>query len=214
MMDEQEKRETNESAMDEQEKREIEEAGRLYAEAEEQHTEAEKQYSEAEKQHTNAVSAARQEGATRREEAEQRRAAEEEAEQHANEVAKQFADAVRASYQVVADRSVSAQALNAQMTQQFFNSVINNLRSQAESNRQMTEELQGQQQRSQEATRTIAQESVGAYMEFLHSIFSFAPGKVQGWDESKHARNFEGRFERGEAWEESEHQRDAGGRFT
>jgi hypothetical protein len=207
MMDEQEKRETNESAMDEQEKREIEEAGRLYAEAEEQ-------YSEAEKQHTNAVSAARQAGATRREEAEQRRAAEEEAEQHANEVAKQFADAVRASYQVVADRSVSAQALNAQMTQQFFNSVINNLRSQAESNRQMTEELQGQQQRSQEATRTIAQESVGAYMEFLHSMFSFAPGKVQGWDESKHARNFEGRFERGEAWEESEHQRDAGGRFT
>ena len=131
-----------------------------------------------------------------------------------NEAAEQFADAVRASYQVVADRSVSAQALNAQMTQQFFNSVINNLRSQAESNRQMTEELQGQQQRSQEATRTIAQESVGAYMEFLNSIFSFAPGKVQGWDESKHARNFEGRFERGEAGEASEHQRDAGGRFT
>jgi hypothetical protein len=58
------------------------------------------------------------------------------------------------------------------------------------------------------------EESVGAYMEFLNSTFSYAPGRVQGWDESKHARNFEGRFEGGEAWEESEHQRNARGRFS
>ncbi len=51
-------------------------------------------------------------------------------------------------------------------------------------------------------------------MEFLNSIFSFAPGSVQGWDASKHPRDFEGRFQRGEAWDESEHQRDAQGRFT
>jgi hypothetical protein len=38
----------------------------------------------------------------------------------------------------VADRSVSAQALNAQLTQQFFADVINNLRTQAEDTRQMT----------------------------------------------------------------------------
>ncbi len=200
MMDEQERPEANEVEMDEQERREVNEADKLYAQAGELYE--------------NTVSASRQAGATRREEAEQRRAAEEEAEQQANEVAKQFADAVRASYQAVADRSVSAQALNAQLTQQFFADVINNLRTQAEDTRQMTQQLADQLQRTQEATRTIAQESVGAYMEFLHSIFSFAPGKVQGWDESKHARNFEGRFEGGEAWEESEHQRDAGGRFT
>ncbi len=114
----------------------------------------------------------------------------------------------------MADRSVSAQALNAQLTQQFFTDVINNLRGQAEDTRQMTQQLADQQQRQAEAARTMAQESVGAYMEFLNSIFSYAPGRVQGWDESKHARDFEGRFEGGEAWEESEHQRDAGGRFT
>ncbi len=51
-------------------------------------------------------------------------------------------------------------------------------------------------------------------MEFLNSMFSFAQGRVQGWDESKHPRDFEGRFERGEAWDESEHQRDTRGRFT
>jgi hypothetical protein len=78
----------------------------------------------------------------------------------------------------------------------------------------MTQQLADQQQRQAEATRTIAQESFGAYMEFLNSIFSFAPERVHGWDESKHPRTFEGRFERGEAWEESEHQRDARGRFT
>src|SRR5918993_6036286 len=165
MMDEQERPEANEAKMDEQERREVNEADKLYAQASELYE--------------NTVSAARQAGTTRREEAEQRRAAEEEAEQQANEVAKQFADAVRASYQAVADRSVSAQALNAQLTQQFFADVIKNLRTQAEDNRAMTQELADQQQRTQEATRTIAQESVGAYMEFLNSMFSFAQGRTQ-----------------------------------
>jgi hypothetical protein len=166
-MDEQERRETTEAEMDEQERREVEEAERLYAKAE-------KQYSEA-------VSAARQAGTTRREEeAEQRRAAEEEAEQQqqANEAAKQFADAVRASYQAVADRSISAQALNAQLTQQFLNSVINNLRGQAEDNRAMTQELVDQQRRTQEAGQALTQESVGVYMDFVNSIFSFYQGSV------------------------------------
>jgi hypothetical protein len=175
MMDEQERPEANEVEMDEQERREVEEAERLYAEAE-------KQYSEA-------VSAARQAGITRREEAEQRRAAEEEAEQQqqANEAAKQFADAVRASYQAVADRSVSAQALNAQLTQQFFTDVINNLRGQAEDNRAMTQELVDQQRRTQEAGQALTQESVDAYMNFVNSIFSFYQGSVQEEEEGAEA---------------------------
>ena len=176
MMDEQERPEANEVEMDEQEKQEVEEAERLYAEAE-------KQYSEA-------VSAARQAGTTRREEeTEQRRAAEEEAEQQqqANEAAKQFADAVRASYQAVADRSVSAQALNAQLTQQFFTDVINNLRGQAEDNRAMTQELVDQQRRTQEAGQALTQESVDAYMDFVNSIFSFYQGSVQEEEEGAEA---------------------------
>jgi hypothetical protein len=165
MMDEQERPEANEVEMDEQERREVNEADKLYAQAGELYE--------------NTVSAARQAGATRRGEADQRRAAEEEAEQQANEVAKQFADAVRGSYQAVADRSVSAQELNAELTQQFFNTVIGNLRTQAEENRQMTQQLADQQQRQAEATRTIAQESVGAYMEFMDSMFSYWQGGLQ-----------------------------------
>ncbi len=45
-----------------------------------------------------------------------------------NEAAEKFADALKESYQSIADRSVSAQELNAQVTQEFFNGVINNLR--------------------------------------------------------------------------------------
>ena len=167
-MDEQERRETTKAEMDEQERREVNEAEKLYAQAGELYE--------------NTVSAARQAGATRREEAEQRRA-EEEAEQQANEAAKQFADAVRASYQAVADRSVSAQALNAQLTQQFFTAVINNLHTQAEDNRAMTQELVDQQRRTQEAGQALTQESVDAYMDFVNSIFSFYQGSVQEEEE-------------------------------
>jgi uncharacterized protein YktB (UPF0637 family) len=93
--------------------------------------------------------------------------------QQINEAAEKFANAVRDSYRAVADRTVSAQELNAELTQQFFNSVINNLRTQAEGNREMTQQLAEQQQRQQEATQALTQESVGAYMDFVNSMFSF-----------------------------------------
>ena len=95
-----------------------------------------------------------------------------------DEAAQKFAAAIRESCEAVAERGVAAQQLNAELTQNFFNSVINNLRSQAESNRQMTEELQGQQERQREATQALTQESVGAYMDFVNSMFSYYQGTV------------------------------------
>ncbi len=65
----------------------------------------------------------------------------EEQQQRINQAAEQFANAVRDSYQAVADRTVSAQELNAQLTQDFFNRVIDNLRSQAGDTRQMGQQL-------------------------------------------------------------------------
>jgi ABC-type transporter Mla subunit MlaD len=102
-----------------------------------------------------------------------------EQQQRINEAAEQFADAVRDSYQAVADRTVSAQELNAQLTQDFFNRVIDNLRSQAEDTRQMGQQLVDQQQRATEAGQTLTQESVDAYMEFVNSMFSFWQGGAQ-----------------------------------
>lgn len=95
-----------------------------------------------------------------------------------NEAAEKFAEAIKESYQALADRSVSAQELNAQLTQQFFNGVINNLRTQAESNRALAEDLIEQQRKQQEASQALTQESVGAYTDFLNSMFSYYRGSL------------------------------------
>jgi hypothetical protein len=96
-----------------------------------------------------------------------------------NEAAEKFAEALKESYQSIADRSVSAQELNAQVTQDFFNGVINNLRTQAENNRALSEDLIEQQRKQQEASQALAQESVGAYMDFLNSMFAFYRGNLE-----------------------------------
>jgi hypothetical protein len=121
-----------------------------------------------------------------------------------NEAAEKFAEAIKESYQALADRSVSAQELNAQLTQDFFNGVINNLRTQAENNRALAEDLIEQQQKQQEASQALAHESVNAYTDFLISMFSFAQRSRQAAQGDT----------REEAWDESRHPRDAGGRFN
>jgi len=89
------------------------------------------------------------------------------------EAAEKFADALKESYQSIADRSVSAQELNAQLTQDFFNGVINNLRTQAEGNRALSEDLIEQQRKQQEASKALAQESVNAYMDLAYAPFTY-----------------------------------------
>ena len=94
--------------------------------------------------------------------------------QRLNEAAQQFADAFVQAQRAAAERSVSMQEMNAQLTQDFFNRVIENLRTQAEDTRQMGQQLADQQQRATEAGRTLTQESVSAYMDFVNSMFSTA----------------------------------------
>jgi hypothetical protein len=99
--------------------------------------------------------------------------------QRINQAADQFTDALVQSYKTVAERGVSAQEGGAQVTEVFFNQTINNLRAQAEENRQATQQLADQQQRQAEATQTLTRESVGAYMEFMDSMFSYWQGGIQ-----------------------------------
>lgn len=96
-----------------------------------------------------------------------------------DEAAEKFAEAIRESFQAVAEQTVSAQQLNAELTQSFFNSVIENLRSQTEGNRAMTEELIGQQERQRDAAQMMAQESVDVYMDFINSMFSYYQGSME-----------------------------------
>src|SRR5215218_3513189 len=95
-----------------------------------------------------------------------------------NEAAEKFAESLTEAYRAVAGRSVSAQELNAQLTQEFFNGVINNLRTQAESNRALAEDLIEQQRKQQEASQALTQESVNAYMDFLNSMFAYYRGSL------------------------------------
>src|SRR5919199_1206494 len=104
----------------------------------------------------------------------------EQQQQRISEAAQQFADALVHSFRAVSDRTVATQEQGAQLTQEFFNRVIENLRTQAEDTRQMTQELADQQQRAAEAGQTLAQESMQSYMEFANSTFSF-------WQESMEA---------------------------
>jgi hypothetical protein len=96
--------------------------------------------------------------------------------QRINAVAKQFTDALVAASRATSDRSVATQKLGTQMTGYFFNSVMNNLRTQAEGTRQVTRRLADQQRRAQEATREFTQVSVNTYMNLLDSISSFYQG--------------------------------------
>ncbi len=99
--------------------------------------------------------------------------------QRINEAADQFTDALVQSHRTIADRGVSVQESSAQVTEVFFNQTINNLRAQAEENRQATQQLADQQQRQAEAARTLTHESVDAYMNFLNSAFSYWQGGIQ-----------------------------------
>ena len=50
--------------------------------------------------------------------------------------------------------------------------MISSLRTQAQNNRALAENLIEQQRKQQEASQALAQESVNAYMDFLNSVFA------------------------------------------
>src|SRR3954471_23173128 len=101
----------------------------------------------------------------------EQRALDQQEQQRINEAADQFTDALVQSYRAVSEHGESAQEQNAQLTQDFFNRVVNNLRSGTEANRELAQQLADQRQRRAEATQTISQESVSAYMDFMDSMF-------------------------------------------
>jgi hypothetical protein len=98
----------------------------------------------------------------------------EQQQQRVNQAAEQFADAFVQAQRAAAERGVSVQEMNAQLTQDFFNRVIENLRTQAEDTRGLGQQLGDLQQQATEAGRTLTQESVSAYMDFVNSMFSAA----------------------------------------
>ncbi len=93
--------------------------------------------------------------------------------QRLNEAAEQFADALVQSYQAVSELGVTTQERNVQLSEEFFNKVLSNLRTQADANLQLSEQIAKQQQRQVEAAQALTQETVDAYMDFASSLFGF-----------------------------------------
>lgn len=90
--------------------------------------------------------------------------------------AQEFADALVAAYKTTSDSTVMAQQLGAQQIEYFFDTVINNLRTQAEGTLQVTQQLADQQELARESAQDLAQMSTDNYMDLLESMFSFYQG--------------------------------------
>jgi len=98
--------------------------------------------------------------------------------QRMTEAARKFVEALAEAYDErrSADRTVSARRLNAELTMDFFNAVIDVLRARAEepeSSLDLLRESADQQRRQREATRALMQESMGTYAEFADFMFSY-----------------------------------------
>jgi hypothetical protein len=93
-----------------------------------------------------------------------------------NEAAQQFTNALIAAYRTTSGQTRATQELGARLTEHFFKSVVNNLRTQAEGTRQVTQQLTNQQQRAQKVTRELAQASTNTYIHLLDSVFSLYQG--------------------------------------
>src|SRR5918992_2474937 len=98
---------------------------------------------------------------------------EEQEQQRINQAAQEFANAIVASQRTLAERSISAQQLNTELTQQFFTQVVEHLQRMGEETRGAVQELSEQTQKSQEAAQALAQESAQVYMNFLNTMTPF-----------------------------------------
>ena len=96
--------------------------------------------------------------------------------QRINRAAQEFADALVAAYKTTSDSTVVAQQLGAKQIEYFFDTVINNLRTQAEGTLQVTQQLADQQEFARESAQDLAQMSTDKYMDLLESMFSFYQG--------------------------------------
>ncbi len=66
-----------------------------------------------------------------------------------------------------------------QLSEEFFKGVVSNLRTQADANLQLSEQIADQQQRQVEATQALTRQTVDAYMDFANTVFGFWQGGTQ-----------------------------------
>src|SRR5215216_1009591 len=87
----------------------------------------------------------------------------------ANKAAERLAETTRDSFGTVVDHAVGLQERNVRFAQGLVDSSIKELRSQAESNRAMTQELVERAERQRDAFQTLLEESVDAYVDLAYA---------------------------------------------
>ncbi len=91
----------------------------------------------------------------------------------ANEAAERLAQTTRDSFETVVDHAVGLQERNVRFAHGLVDRSIGELRSQAESNRAVTQELVERAEKQRDALQTLAEESVDAYMDLLYAPLSY-----------------------------------------
>jgi hypothetical protein len=91
----------------------------------------------------------------------------------ANKAAERLAESTRDSYKTVVDHTVALQERNLKFWQETFDGAVREIRSQAESNRELTQELVDRAEGQRDAFRTLFEESVDAYMDLAYAPFSY-----------------------------------------
>ncbi len=91
--------------------------------------------------------------------------------QNINRAAQEWTEAVRQSFQALADRTVTLQETNLKLTQNFFHQFVEQLQS--------NPEWQQRGEEQQQAFETLAEESANAYSDFLTSALSLYQQTLQ-----------------------------------
>ena len=91
----------------------------------------------------------------------------------ANKAAERLAESTRDSFGTVVDHAVALQERNVRFAQSLVDSSIKELRTQAESNQELTQELVARAEGQRDAFQTLFEESVDAYMDLAYAPFSY-----------------------------------------
>lgn len=113
----------------------------------------------------------------------------------ANKAAEKLARATGDSFEAVVDHAVTTQERNVKFAQSILDGTAREIRQQAESNRQMIAEFVDRAEKQRGAFRTLVEESVDAYTDFLFAPFSYyKQGLRVVEDELSGANGFPGAF--------------------
>jgi hypothetical protein len=91
----------------------------------------------------------------------------------ANRAAERLAETTWDSFATILDHAVGVHERNVRFAQGLVDGSIEELRSQVEGNRAMTEELAERAEEQREAVQVLLQESVDAYVDLLYTPFAY-----------------------------------------